>query len=103
MKSAGRFVPSFVFAALLAVAASAAAEGPTQLLWGDTHLHTAHSVDAYATGNYFADPATAYRYAMGLPVLHPVTREKIRIERPLDFLVVADHAENLGLQVRLDH
>jgi hypothetical protein len=74
----------------------------TKLLWGDTHLHTSHSVDAYTTGNYLADPEVAYRYAKGLPVLHPNTREKIRIERPLDFLVVADHAEMLQLQVMFD-
>jgi hypothetical protein len=104
MKYPRRFdVASLCAASLCCAPLVFAADGPTQLLWGDTHLHTSHSVDAYATGNYFADPATAYRFAMGLPVLHPVTREKIRIERPLDFLVVADHAENLGLQVRLDH
>ncbi|MFO1502238.1 MAG: DUF3604 domain-containing protein [Steroidobacteraceae bacterium] len=74
----------------------------THLYWGDTHLHTSYSIDAYATGNNVTDPDTAFRYARGLPVLHPVTREKIRIERPLDFLVVADHAELLQLQVRLD-
>jgi hypothetical protein len=93
--------------ALLTMACSALntpvqAEDATQLYWGDTHLHTSHSVDAYGTGNYFSGPDTAYRYAKGLPVLHPATREKIRIERPLDFLVVADHAEMLMLQVRLD-
>ena len=85
----------------LAIPRSEAAE--TSLYWGDTHLHTAHSVDAYATGNYLADPDVAFRYARGLPVLHPVTRQKIRIDRPLDFLVVADHAEMLQLQVSLDH
>lgn len=81
---------------------ASAAQPATQLYWGDTHLHTAHSVDAYSAGNYLADPDTAFRYARGLPILHPVTREKLRIERPLDFLVVADHAEMLQLQVRLD-
>jgi hypothetical protein len=60
-------------------------------------------VDAYATGNYLSDPDVAFRYARGLPVLHPVTRQKIRIDRPLDFLVVADHAEMLRLQVSFDH
>src|SRR5690348_10424422 len=74
----------------------------THLYWGDTHLHTSYSVDAYSTGNYVTDPDQAFRYARGLPILHPVTREKIRIERPLDFLVVSDHAELLQLQVRLD-
>ena len=74
---------------------------PTQLFWGDTHLHTSWSVDAWSNGNYTADPDTAYRFAKGLPVLHPATRERIRIDRPLDFLVVADHGEMLKMQVRL--
>lgn len=82
--------------------AAGLATAQTQLYWGDTHLHTSSSVDAYATGNYVTDPDSAFRYARGIPILHPVTREKIRIERPLDFLVVADHAELLQLQVRLD-
>jgi hypothetical protein len=86
----------------LASMVSAASAADTHLYWGDTHLHTSYSVDAYATGNYLTDPDVAFRYARGLPILHPVTREKIRIERPLDFLVVADHAELLQLQVRLD-
>jgi hypothetical protein len=89
-------------AVALATLASVAAAADTHLYWGDTHLHTSYSIDAYATGNYLTDPDVAFRYARGLPILHPVTREKIRIERPLDFLVVADHAELLQLQVRLD-
>jgi len=75
--------------------------GQKQLLWGDTHLHTSYSTDAYSNGNTTIDPATAYRYAQGQPVLHPATRQRIRIPRPLDFLVIADHAEMLQLQQRL--
>ena len=82
--------------------ATGAAGAETHLYWGDTHLHTSHSVDAYSTGNYLADPDAAYRYARGLPVMNPVTHEKIRIDRPLDFLVVSDHAELMELQVDLD-
>ncbi len=82
--------------------ANMASAQETQLYWGDTHLHSSYSVDAYSTGNYKGDPDMAYRFAKGLPVLHPVTREKIRIEQPLDFLVVADHAEMLQLQIRLE-
>ena len=70
-----------------------------QLLWGDTHLHTSWSVDAFSMGNQLADPETAYRYAKGEPVLHPRLGTRIRIDRPLDFLVIADHAENLRWQV----
>jgi hypothetical protein len=80
---------------------SYASAQPTQLYWGDTHLHTSWSVDAWSNGNTTADPDTAYRFAKGLPVLHPATRERIRIDRPLDFLVVADHAEMLMTQTRL--
>ena len=76
------------------------AAGPaseTQLLWGDTHLHTSLSFDAYLNRNMSADPDTAYRYAKGLPVLNPGTGARIQIETPLDFLVVADHAVYLGV------
>lgn len=69
----------------------------TELLWGDTHLHTSYSFDAFTLGNRTADPDTAYRFAKGLPVVHPGHRARVRIDRPLDFLVVTDHAEFLGV------
>ena len=67
-----------------------------QLLWGDTHLHTTYSSDAYANNNLTAGPETAYRYARGMPVIHPYSRARVQIDTPLDFLVVTDHAEFLG-------
>ncbi|MBZ5694813.1 MAG: DUF3604 domain-containing protein [Acidobacteriia bacterium] len=73
----------------------------THLYWGDTHLHTSNSIDAFSTGNINADPDTAYRFAKGLPVLHPSLRTRVRIARPLDFLVVSDHAELMSLQTEL--
>src|SRR5262245_25553382 len=82
----------------LMLAAGAANAQDTHLYWGDTHLHTSNSTDAYSTGNWNADPDTAYRFAKGLPVLHPSLRTRVQIKRPLDFLVVSDHAEQLGLQ-----
>ncbi len=42
---------------------------PTQLYWGDTHLHTSYSFDAFLNLNDSADPDTAYRWARGLPVV----------------------------------
>ena len=69
----------------------------TQLYFGDTHLHTSYSFDAYLNGNRTADPDTAYRWAKGYPVVHPYNRVRVQIGTPLDFLVVADHAEMLGL------
>jgi len=74
---------------------------PSQVFWGDTHLHTSYSPDAYFFGNETADPDTAYRYAKGFPVVHPYHRAKIQIGTPLDFLVVADHAEMMGVPFRL--
>ena len=48
-------------------------------------------------GNRSAGPDTAYRYAKGFPVVHPFHRAKIQRGTPLDFLVVADHAEYMGV------
>jgi hypothetical protein len=81
---------------------SVAGDAPTQLYWGDTHLHTSYSLDAYLLGNRTADPDTAYRFAKGLPVVHPGHRARVRIDRPLDFLVVTDHAEFLGVFSEID-
>ncbi len=71
------------------------AREPSRLLWGDTHVHTSNSADAYRSGNRTADPNTAYRWARGLPVVDPFTQARVQLEKPLDFLVVADHAEGL--------
>ena len=60
--------------------------------WGDTHIHTSYSSDAYRFGNVTADPETAYRFAKGLPVVHPALGSRIRLHRPLDFLAVSDHS-----------
>ncbi len=65
------------------------------LYWGDTHLHTAYSTDAGMIGNRLA-PDQAYRFARGEEVITS-TGQRARLIRPLDFLVIADHAENLGL------
>ncbi len=83
-----------------ATAASVRAE-PTQVFWGDTHLHTSYSPDAFFFGNDTADPDTAYRYAKGYPVVHPYHKAQIQIATPLDFLIVADHAEMMGVPFRL--
>lgn len=87
----------FVSIILILCAGTSNAQG-TQLLWGDTHLHTSNSLDAFQTGNFNADPDTAFRFAKGLPVLHSSLKVKVHILRPLDFLVVSDHAEQMALQ-----
>lgn len=82
----------------LVAGVSVAQEAPNrQLFWGDTHLHTSYSPDAYLMQNRSADPDTAYRYAKGYPVVHPYHKARIQIETPLDFLVVSDHGEFMGV------
>ena len=68
---------------------------PNRVFWGDTHLHTSYSTDAGMVGNTLG-PDEALRFAKGEMVISS-TGVKARLIRPLDFLVIADHAENLGL------
>ncbi|WP_105103195.1 DUF3604 domain-containing protein [Microbulbifer pacificus] len=68
---------------------------PDQLLWGDTHLHTRLSLDARAFGATL-DPETAYRLARG-EVVTASRGEKVKLSRPLNWLVIADHSDALGV------
>ena len=68
--------------------------------WGDTHLHTRYSTDAGMLGTTLG-PEEAYRFAMGQEVISS-TGQRARLLRALDFLVVSDHAENLGLAPMID-
>ena len=72
---------------------------PTQVFWGDTHLHTGMSMDAGAFGARLV-PEDAYRFARG-EELTSSTGQRVKLGRPLDFLVVADHSDNMGFFPRL--
>ncbi len=65
-----------------------------QVFWGDTHNHTGLSGDAFGFGNQLGLDET-YRFARGEEVIS-ATGQAVRLGRPLDFLVNADHAEALG-------
>jgi hypothetical protein len=79
----------------LVLTGTAQAEIPTRAYFGDTHLHTAFSPDAGLAGTSVG-PEDAYRFAMG-ETIKSNTGQQARLKRPLDFLVIADHSENLGL------
>jgi hypothetical protein len=68
---------------------------PNRVYFGDTHLHTSYSTDAGMVGNTLG-PEEAYRFARGEEVVQSHGL-RAKLQRPLDFLVVSDHAENLGL------
>ncbi|MFT7177442.1 MAG: hypothetical protein ACJAUG_003455, partial [Halioglobus sp.] len=63
--------------------------------YGDLHVHTAYSFDAYAFGTT-ATPYDAYRYARGDSLRHPSGYD-VQLQRPLDFYAVTDHAMFLGV------
>jgi hypothetical protein len=67
---------------------------PKRVFWGDTHLHTSQSFDAVMFGTRLG-PEEAYRFARGEEVVSS-TGQRVQLSRPLDFLVVADHAESYG-------
>ena len=67
---------------------------PTFPLWGDTHLHTGNSFDAGAFGATLL-PEDALQFARGDEVVSS-TGIRVRLSRPLDWLVVADHSDNMG-------
>ncbi len=67
---------------------------PTRPLFGDTHLHTSFSMDAGAFGARLT-PRDAYRFARGEQVTAS-SGQPVKLSRPLDFLVVADHSDNMG-------
>ena len=96
MKQAGFFV-GILTTFLAASLGQPAFAQQTKLLWGDTHLHSNLSPDAYIQRNTSATPDDSFRFAKGAPVLDALTGAKIQLGTPLDFLVLTDHAEYAGI------
>jgi hypothetical protein len=73
-------------------------EYPTRVFWGETHLHTAVSVDAGTMCRVGQEDA--YRFARGeeITTTHGL---RAKLSRPLDWLVIADHSEMYGLMPQL--
>ena len=69
---------------------------PERVFWGDLHLHSNLSPDAYIFENRMLGPSEAYQFASGGQVLSSTGR-LAKLARPLDFLAVTDHAEYMGV------
>lgn len=68
--------------------------GNREAYFGDLHVHTAYSFDAFAFGT-IATPDDGYRYAKGQAIQHPSGYE-MQLNRPLDFYAITDHGGFLG-------
>jgi hypothetical protein len=83
-------------AMLIALPAFAAPNPDRDVFYGETHVHTSWSFDAFIFGNTVTTPADAYKYAKGEPIMHPMGYE-IKITTPLDWMGVTDHSEYVGV------
>jgi len=91
-------------ARLLVAAVAALAFGPAvaqknpdrNAYFGETHVHTSWSLDAFALGNLVTTPADAYKYFKGEPIKHPLGYD-VKIVTPLDWAGVTDHSEYAGV------
>ncbi len=85
-------VVAFVFASL----AFAQPNPERNAYFGETHVHTSWSLDAFALGNTMTNPGDSYKYFKGEPIKHPLGYE-VKIDTPLDWAGVTDHSEYAGV------
>jgi len=78
----------------------AGATSANNVYWGDTHVHSSWSPDAWTFNNHRLGPDAAFRFAAG-EVVTAQSGVEMQLRRPLDFLLVSDHSEYLGLFPRL--
>ncbi|MCZ6831224.1 MAG: DUF3604 domain-containing protein [Gammaproteobacteria bacterium] len=79
---------------------SAKSQHPVRPLWGDLHLHTQWSADTGLFGTV-VDPEQSLRFARGEEITSN-TGQRVKLDRPLDFLAITEHAEYLGLTEMLN-
>ena len=90
-----RYMVGVMLALLFTGLSNYADETPRNAYFGDLHIHTRYSFDAFLFGTK-TTPDDAYKFARGEPILHPGGFE-IQLDRPLDFYAVTDHAFFLGM------
>ena len=108
MRNPNAAILSCLMALAIFWAATASAASPAKIpsnplrdaYYGDLHLHTTYSFDAYLLMGTKLDPDTAYRFAKGERVTY--LGEMVKRRAPLDFIAVTDHSENLGVFHQLD-
>jgi hypothetical protein len=81
---------------LIALPALAAPNPERDAYFGETHVHTSWSLDAFALGNLITNPGDAYKYFKGEPIKHPLGYD-VKIDTPLDWAGVTDHSEYAGV------
>ena len=95
-----RYVATTILAAgvlCLVVSPAHAQRNPERdAYFGETHIHTSWSVDAWLFGNHLTGPDEAYKYAQGATIKHPLGYD-LKIETPLDWMGVTDHSEYVGI------
>jgi hypothetical protein len=82
--------------AVVSPAAAQEANPERNAYFGETHVHTSWSLDAFAIGNTVTMPADAYKYFQGQPIKHPLGYD-VKIDTPLDWAGVTDHSEYAGV------
>ncbi len=93
------FFNSILTCVLVAAASSLAAQEKNpdrNAYFGEEHIHTSWSVDAWIFGNRITGPDEALKYAQGQTIKHPLGYD-IKIDTPMDFMGVTDHSEYVGV------
>ena len=100
MKSQLRWVVTMscgpMLLSLVASSAFGAGNPERDAYFGEEHIHTSWSVDAWVMGNRITGPDDAYKYAQGQTIKHPMGYD-IKIDTPMDFMGVTDHSEYVGV------
>lgn len=99
MRSSVRYAVSLVLATACLMGGLTYAEESSperNAYFGETHVHTSWSLDAFAMGNMTTTPGDAYKYFKGEPIKHPLGFD-VKIDTPLDWAGVTDHSEYAGV------
>lgn len=104
LKNTASNLTCIAFGLLTSLAVSAAPEGSCDyyvpgnksVYWGDLHVHTGYSLDAYAFGNR-NDPGDAFAFGRGQEITLADGKTNIKLRKPLDFMAVTDHAESFDV------